>query len=166
MIVCQRFMVHRRTMWFANTNVLLANGLEYREYGKNVMRALLNGTPLESLDVMWTSHSCLLFGSDVKKSLKALVSVVPTVNHLVPLVAVVDDRILTIDQVKELFDVEEKEHRAETVQILQQIPSEFCQILDTPSSELSYILAQMNEKKEEEEVPLKEDKVPPENEEI
>ena len=106
-------------------------------------KKLFENTAFASLDPLWVGHNALIFGRDLE-SLKATVTETEKLNFIIPLVLTFDDRIFSMKEIEELTKLPDFETlRAQTAQILDQIPVQLTQALDHHGKELSAILSNL-----------------------
>ncbi|VDM57960.1 unnamed protein product [Angiostrongylus costaricensis] len=114
---CQFLPVLARTVWLTR-NQLRLKGLEFRSYGNRIMRKVFEGTPLSALNPVLVDTNAMLFGKDLQ-ALKTIKDETEKISWIVPLVCVVDSRILSMEEVTRFSKVGSlDDHRIETVQIL------------------------------------------------
>uniref|UniRef100_A0A7E4VMH8 Large ribosomal subunit protein uL10m n=1 Tax=Panagrellus redivivus TaxID=6233 RepID=A0A7E4VMH8_PANRE len=143
MAVCEYLSVNGRTLWLTK-NQLRLQGLEFREISNKLAAKLFEKTPLDSLAPLWIGHNAFLFGKNVE-DLKTIITATQKVNFLVPLVLTFDSRIVSVKEAEELAKLPDVELlRAQTAQILDQIPVQLTQSLGQHGQELSNILGQIS----------------------
>jgi ribosomal protein L10 len=157
--VCQALPVPGRTLTFAR-NQLRLKGLEMRTDGNKIMKKVFEGTPLQTLEMLYDGNNFFLFGRD-EECLKAIVSETAKLYFIVPLgmtynfveitsysvlAVTVDDRILSMKHVEELAKFSSFDQLwAQTVQILSQTSTELTQCLDRPARDLTGAVSHLSQ---------------------
>ncbi|CAJ0605764.1 unnamed protein product [Cylicocyclus nassatus] len=142
MAICQFLPVSGRTLWLSK-NQLRLKGVEFRTYGNKIMKKVFEGTPLSALEPVLVGFNATLYGKDIN-ALKVMQSETLKLNWIVPLVYVVDSRILAKEDVDKFCAVGSLEdHRAETVQILSSQLRQLTTSLDSQSHQLTATLDQV-----------------------
>uniref|UniRef100_A0AC34RTP3 Ribosomal protein L10 n=1 Tax=Panagrolaimus sp. JU765 TaxID=591449 RepID=A0AC34RTP3_9BILA len=143
MAVCQFLSVNGRNLWLTS-NQLRLQGLELRQIDNKIAKKLFENTALAALEPLWVGHNALLFGKDIQ-SLKVIVTETQKYNFLIPLAITYDNRIMSMKEVEKLTDLPDLEMvRAQTTQILDQIPVQLTQALNHHGEQLSTILSQIS----------------------
>ena len=126
-----------------NVSRLRLKELELRPIENRIGKKLFENTAFASLDPLWVGHNALIFGKDFE-SLKTIMVETEKLNFIMPLALTFDDRIFSMKEIKELSKLPTFEMlRAQTAQILDQIPAQLTQALDHHGRELSSILSNL-----------------------
>ncbi|MFH4978166.1 hypothetical protein AB6A40_004875 [Gnathostoma spinigerum] len=137
--VCQFLPVNGRTLWLSK-NQLRMQGVELRSYGNRIMRKIFEGTPLQSLNVLFVGTNCILFGREIE-SIRTIVMATRKLPWVIPLAITCDSRIISMDEAKELCTFPSFEDvRAETVGVLQRSLSDTVLSIGRPTHDLINIL--------------------------
>ncbi|CAD6198199.1 unnamed protein product [Caenorhabditis auriculariae] len=133
--VCQFLPVPGRTLWLAK-NQLRTKGIEFRTYGNKILKQVFTKTPISALDVTFIGTNAILLAKD-HSAIKTIVQETDKLNWIVPLVMMVDDRIVSMDEAKKLAELHSLEDlRAHTVQILTQQTAQITQTLENATRAL------------------------------
>ncbi|KAE9552264.1 hypothetical protein FO519_004510 [Halicephalobus sp. NKZ332] len=147
MAVCQFLSVNGKNLWLAK-NQLRLKGLELRPMENRIGKKLFENTAFSQLDPLWVGHNALIFGHDLE-SLRTIMSETEKLNFVIPLVLTFDERIFSTKEISELTKLPDLEMlRAQTAQILDQIPVQLTLSLDHHGQELSAILGNLESKSE------------------
>ncbi|VDM43350.1 unnamed protein product [Toxocara canis] len=142
MAVCQFLPVNGRTLWLTR-NQLRTKGLEFRNYGNRIMRKAFEGTPLETLNVLFVGSNCTLFGKDVE-AVRTIITECDKLNWMVPLAITLDSRVMSMAEARDLCKRKSfEEHYAETASILSQIGQETASLTAQHLNELTGTMDQI-----------------------
>ncbi|GMS83982.1 hypothetical protein PENTCL1PPCAC_6157, partial [Pristionchus entomophagus] len=147
MAVCQFTSVPGRTLHFTK-NQLRLKDIEFRNYGNKIMRKVFDGTPLSSLSPVFVGSNALLLGK-TPESLVTISKECTKLNWIVPLVYVLDSRIVSSSEVETLSALPDLNCLyGETVQILSQQIGALPQSLDSIPHSLVNSLSHLSTKEE------------------
>ncbi|GMR36214.1 hypothetical protein PMAYCL1PPCAC_06409, partial [Pristionchus mayeri] len=147
MAVCQFTSVPGRTLHFAK-NQLRLKDIEFRNYGNKIMKKVFEDTPLSSLSPVFVGSNALLLGK-TPESLVTISKECTKLNWIVPLVYVLDSRIIPSSEVDKLAALPNLNCLyGETVQILTQQLGALPQSLDSIPHSLVNSLSHLSAKEE------------------
>ncbi|CAD5216161.1 unnamed protein product [Bursaphelenchus xylophilus] len=139
--ICQFLSIKARPLHYIK-NQLRVKGLEFKTYEPRIMNKVFEGTAFDVLSPLYLEMNyCLLFGRDIT-AVKTIVTETNRIPYIFPLAITYDDKILSLRQINELCELTDPEHiRAQTVQLLQTVPSQLTSTLDHPSQNLTFLLS-------------------------
>ncbi|GMT14265.1 hypothetical protein PFISCL1PPCAC_5562, partial [Pristionchus fissidentatus] len=147
MAVCQFTSVPGRTLHFAK-NQLRLKDIEFRNYGNKIMKKVFEGSPLSSLSPVFVGSNAILLGK-TPESLVTISKECNKLNWIVPMVYVLDSRIVSSTEVEKLAALPALNCLyGETVQILNQQIGALPQSLDSIPHSLINSLSHLSVKEE------------------
>jgi len=137
--VCQLLWVNGSELWLGRNQFRL-KGLEVCEKSSRIMNKVFEKSSLRTLKVALLTNTRVVFGKELS-SIKSLFSECQKYPWITPLAVAMDNRILSISHARELAKLGSLEDlRAQTTQILAQIPQQIVQTIDSPINHLTFSL--------------------------